>query len=336
MGAVIRSASLTNYAAVARSSGLHLERMLREFDLPAACLERPDLLVPIDAVRSLLEVSAIRSGVPAFAILMAEARRLSNLGPFGLFVRAQATHRRALDAFAAYGRRINEALLLSVEDVGDVVVLREELVFGHGGPVRQATELAVAVAFRTLRELLGTRGRPLRVCFAHDAPRDVAVHERFFGPFVEFGHDFNGIVFARADLDQPNPEADPELARIALRLLDVEFPAKDGSSIGDVRRLVVMLLSTGTCSIDRVAQRLGMCRRTLHRHLAAEGETFSGIVDAIRGELAERYLASGRTIIDVATLLGFSTASSFSHWYRRRYRERPSRRRSEIRGASPG
>ena len=73
---VIRSASLTNYAEVARRHGLDPAAMLREFELPARCLEDPDLIVPIDAVRALLEASAERSGVEGFGLLMAEARRL--------------------------------------------------------------------------------------------------------------------------------------------------------------------------------------------------------------------------------------------------------------------
>ena len=76
---LIRSASLTNYAEVARSAGLDPHRMLSEFGLPPGCLKEADLLVPVDAVRRLLEASAERSGVDAFGLLMAEARRLSSL-----------------------------------------------------------------------------------------------------------------------------------------------------------------------------------------------------------------------------------------------------------------
>ena len=81
MPGVIRSASLTNYAAVARKCGLDPSRMLREFGLPARCLDDPETIVPLDAVRALLEASAERSGVEGFALLMAETRRLSALGP---------------------------------------------------------------------------------------------------------------------------------------------------------------------------------------------------------------------------------------------------------------
>jgi AraC-like DNA-binding protein len=95
-----------------------------------------------------------------------------------------------------------------------------------------------------------------------------------------------------------------------------------------VRELVVLLLGTGGCSVDRAAQHLGIDRRTIHRRLAREGATFSSIVEAVRCELADRYLREGpRSVAEVATMLGFSAASGFSHWYRKHYQARPSARR---------
>ena len=56
-----------------------------------------------------------------------------------------------------YSNRLNEALFLTIEETGDVVVLREELIVGRSGSVRQSTELAIGVAFRMLRTFLGVR-----------------------------------------------------------------------------------------------------------------------------------------------------------------------------------
>jgi AraC-like DNA-binding protein len=327
---VIRSASLTNYAEVARKCGLDPSRMLREFKLPARCLDDPETIVPLDAVRALLEASAERSGVEGFALLMAETRRLSALGPLGLLLREEPTPRTALETFVRHGKRLNESLSLTIEEAGDVVVLREILVIGHAGSVRQGTELAIGVAFRTLQQLLGPGWRPRRVCFAHDPPRDRSVHERVFGRNVEFGHDFNGIVCARTDLARVNDAADPDLARMARKMLDVqESKAEQGSVVAQVRELVISLLPSGTCTIDRAAQHLGIDRRTIHRRLQREGVTFSTIVDAVRRELAERYLEDRRTVSEIASLLGFSAASGFSHWYRRLHDATPSSRRTK-------
>ena len=327
----IRAASLSKYAEVARRAGLDPQRMLSEFALPPRCLEEPEVRVPLAAVRELLEASAARSGVEGFGLLMAEARRLSDLGPLGLLVREQPTLRSALDAFVHYGRRLNEALFLTAEEIGDVVVLREELIVGQSGSIRQSTELAIGVAFRMLRTFLGEQWRPRRVCFAHDAPADRSVHDRVFGRHVEFGHDFNGIVCARSDLEAPNPNADPGIARLARQMLDSDAATHSPAMAAQVRDVVVTLLGTGACSVDRVAQHLGVDRRTIHRHLAREGETFSAIADAVRQELAERYVNEGhRSLAEVSVLLGFSAPSGFSRWYRQHFKTKPSEQRVRV------
>jgi AraC-like DNA-binding protein len=334
MTRLVRSASLTNYGEVARRFGLDPAAMLREFALPPRCLDEPESRIPVDAVRRLLEASAERSGVEAFGLLMAEARRLSALGPLGLLIREQPTLRLAIEALVRYGRQINEALFLTIEETGPVVVLREEVIAGGTGSVRQSTELAIGVAFRTLSTFLGAEWRPRRVCFAHDAPSDRSVHTRVFGHNVEFGHDFNGIVCARRDLEAPNPNADPEIARMAQGLLEAQPVGASRSMAAQVRDLVVLLLGTGTCTIERVAQHLGVDRRTVHRHLLAEGQTFTAIVEGVRRELADRYVRDrDRPMAEISTLLGFAAPSGFSRWYRRKFGSPASAQRARPRKA---
>jgi len=88
------------------------------------------------------------------------------------------------------------------------------------------------------------------------------------------------------------------------------------------------MIGTGRCTIDLAAQHLGMNRRTIHRQLAGEGETFSGIVDAVRRELAERYMKDrARSLAEVSSMLGFAAPSGFSRWYRRNFSSAPTARR---------
>jgi AraC-like DNA-binding protein len=292
-------------------------------------VEEPEIKVPADAVRQLLEASAERSHTDGFGLMMAEARQLSDLGPLGLLVREQPTLRLAIEAYVRHGRRLNDALFLTFEETGEVIILREELIVGRSGSVRQSTELAIGIAFRMLRSFLGPAWRPRRICFAHDPPRDRSVHDRVFGRNVaEFGHDFNGIVCARRDLEAPNPNADPGIARLAHAMLESSDDAT-APMTSRVRDLVVMLLGTGSCTIERVAEHLGVDRRTIHRHLAREGGTFSLVVDSVRRELAARYVRDQqRSLADVAALLGFGAPSSFSRWYRQNFGVNPARDRS--------
>lgn len=331
MSNLTRSASLTNYVELARACGLDARRLVAEVGLPSDCLREPDLKVPADAVRELFELSAQRSGVETFGLRLAETRRLSNLGPLALVVREEATLRGALDALVRYGRLHNQALFLKVEGIGQQVVLRLEMIAGHGAPMRQSVELSLGVFVRLLRVLLGPGWTPQRVCFAHTAPVDRAVHHRVFGPHVEFGHDFNGIVCAASDLDAPNPGADPVMARYARQVLETDMHSGPAGLAREVRELVFALLPSGQCCVELVARHLGVDRRTLHRQLAREGETFSAIVEAIRCELVVRYLDDGaQALSDVALLLGFAAPSAFSRWHQAQFGTSATSRRKEL------
>jgi AraC-like DNA-binding protein len=150
---------------------------------------------------------------------------------------------------------------------------------------------------------------------------------------VEFGHDFNGIVCARRDLEVPNSGADPGIARLAHAMLESSTTTLPQSMTSQVRDLVVLLLGTGACTVERVAEHLGVDRRTVHRRLTREGETFSNVVESVRRELAARYVRDQqRSLADVSALLGFAAPSSFSRWYRQSFGVNPAKGR-EYRSA---
>jgi AraC-like DNA-binding protein len=63
-----------------------------------------------------------------------------------------------------------------------------------------------------------------------------------------------------------------------------------------------------------------MDRRTLQRHLAVEGTSFTLLLESTRRNLAESLLtSSGRPLQRVAEMLGFSSLSAFAHWFRRQF-----------------
>jgi AraC-like DNA-binding protein len=319
MSALVRSASLTHFAEVAAQCGLDARALVVEVGLPPRCLQDPDLKIPTRSVGRLLELAAERAREPAFGLRMVESRRLSNLGPLALLVRDEPTLRSALEALMRHIHVHNEALAVRVEQVSNLVVIRQELDPEGVTSVRQATEVVVGVTFRLLQVFMGSHWHPRLVCFSHPAPPSLAVHHRVLGPAVEFGHEFNGIVCNAADLDAPNPGADPVMARYAQRLLGQTLGAQ--ARLTDrVRQLVVLLLPRGLCRVEVVAQHLGIDRRTVARRLADEQTSFSALVNELRRDLFARYAADGaRTMTEASALLGFSAPSALSRWHRQQF-----------------
>ena len=330
MSLLVRAAALTNYSEVARAAGLDPVRMMMDAGISPSVLREPDLMIPVERYGRLLQTSATMSGNESFGLAMAESRLLSNLGAVGMLIRDQATLRDSLTLLMRYQPLLNGAQSLAVEDCGGRVIIREVLIAGNAHqPTRQRVELALGVMVRLIRQLIKADWQPQRVCLEHPAPHDLSAHHRFFGPHVEFDCDFNGIICAKADLDARNPWADPAMARYAQQLIDESAVMQQATMLEDVRRTILLLLPSGRCSAEQVADHLGVVCRTVQRRLAERGQSFSSMVNEIRTELATRHvIESDRPLTEVATLLGFSAPSGFSRWYHVQFGCRPKARRA--------
>ena len=325
MHTLTRSASLTDYEQVARSVGLDPSRMLRKARLPASALDDPNTMISVDSVGWLLEESARLSGQEAFGLLLAETRSLANLGMLALLLREEPTLRAAVQSCARYMRLHNAGVQLWLDDAGDVVLLHVGVnVRGRGicAPgCRNVDRHRTAHVESADRQCLSARA----ISFTHERPASLDVHRRVLATAVEFSQEFNAIVCRARDLDLPIRVADPALHREVKRLLDIQLAHHRDEPTQRARQIVKMLLPSGLCSVDRVAQHLGMHRRTLNRQLAAEGESVTTIINAVRAELAEEVLAgSKRKLYEVAELLGFSSAGDFSRWFRGQFGKTPS------------
>jgi AraC-like DNA-binding protein len=251
---------------------------------------------------------------------LAESRRLSNLGPVALGARDAATLRESLETAIRYLPLHNEAMIVSLVAMGDLVILKSEIVGVAGSHGRQAIELAVGVAHRLIRQMSGETWRSRPVWFSHGAPINMASHLRMFGPWVEFGRDCNGIVLEAGDLEAPLSTSDAAMARHVKQYLEPILAQAHVTMSEKVRGLVFDLLVSRSASVDEVASRLGMNRRSLHRHLARDGETFSSVREAVRTDLARRYVGDRRLpLSEVARLLGFSEVSAFSRWFHSKF-----------------
>jgi AraC-like DNA-binding protein len=73
-----------------------------------------------------------------------------------------------------------------------------------------------------------------------------------------------------------------------------------------------------------------MSQRTLARRLSSDGLTFSGIVDELKADLANRYLRDeDLAISEIAWLLGYSEVSAFTHAFKRWTGKTPREMRSQ-------
>jgi AraC-like DNA-binding protein len=336
--ALVRSGSLDGYVELVRSLGRDPYVFMRSVGLDPDILASPEMLVPRDAVRELLEITARATRTPDFALRLASQRKLSALGPISLVLREDPTPRAALDTLCRYLKLVNTSLSVSIEDTDSVVIIREDLLPTPGLPMRQSIELAVGTMFRMLRELIGEGWQPREVCFTHRAPEDLSAYRAFFGRRVKFNQDFNGMVCLASDLSTPRRSGDQVAAGFVRKHLEAALVDRNESVEDACRKVMLALLPGGGCTAAKVASFLHVDRRTLHRRLESEGLTFTGLLHQLRSELVQGHLRdTDLPLGEVADLLGFSGLSSFSHWFGPRFGCSPSqwRKKAALEAAPP-
>ncbi len=185
--------------------------------------------------------------------------------------------------------------------------------YGNEGSV-PSTLGATEAVFLTQLVRLATRKRivPLRVELTQ-LPASRQSYLEYFDVKVILGK-FNRITFSAQDALQPFLTEDAAMwdhfeALLKRRLSDLD---ENATMSLRVRGALLELLPSGQTAIEEVARRLAVSKRTLQRALAEERASYQQILNSLRRELAEHYLAkSSISSGEISFLLGFQDNNSF-------------------------
>jgi AraC-like DNA-binding protein len=332
----IRATVLTNYAEVARFTGLDPTRLIREVGLDSSLLDAPEQMIAAAPVMRLLELSADRSNCCQFGLLMAESRSFASLGAISLLLKHRGSVREIIETLIRYQPMFGDAITIVLEDLGDSAVFRAD--YAAGFQSIQATELHMGIAHQTLTAAVSGRWSPRRAHFRHAAPAELGVHRRIFQCPLVFESDYDGFECETEALDTSNPGARTAMARYAQQYLDTIAPDPAGAPVtARVRRAIYLLLPVGRATLEQVGRSLGVHPRALQRRLAEEMRTFEAIVVDVRRELVLRYLPRPTLPIGaIARLAGYSSPSAFSRWFCNEFGASPAAWRAEIQSVARG
>jgi AraC-like DNA-binding protein len=327
----IRSAALEGYREICASLGVDPIAMMRAEGLDPTCLNDPDRRVAVDSLVRLFERTAQVANAPDLGLRLAAARPFSIMGPLSLAARDEPTVRGAFQVMIRYLHVHNEGVHIRMSEADGMATV--DFILTHGKPmaVPVSSETAVAVTAKILKAFIGSSWTPIRVLFEHDAPKDIRPHRQFFGCPVKFSQFGTALHIRSADLDLPNRMSDAGLAPYGRRYLRELVESADVTLADRVGHLIRLEISSGRCSVQRVAQSLGVTRRTLHRQLAEEQTTYSELFTSVRKELALRYVVhTNRSLHEIAEVLGYSELSAFSRWYKKQFGVCPSASREHA------
>lgn len=238
------------------------------------------------------------------------------------------TLRDAIERAVKYYAMVTQRTTLELQRDRRIVRVRAVPVVTDAPRGRVLTEFPFASLALRARAATSDAFVPRAVRFTHAGKSSAAYVDVFRVPVV-FRAQHDEIELDAAMLELPLATADPITSQVLEERIAQLATPPAASFLERVRHAARARLDA---SPDDVARALGISARTLRRHLDQEGETFRGVVDALRRERADELLGTGMTIKEVGAALGFSEASAFSRAYKRWTGKAPTSSQPAVRG----
>ena len=275
-----------------------------------------------------MRLSRLAAGRP-LGLLAAEQTRVGDLGILGYLCGAAFTLREVASlTLRFYGIVDTTVRIELVEEARDGVVRVETTAQPALVPV--LVEQFMATMVELSRQLTRRDVAVHEVCFTHAlggktaTKSRIAAYERYFRGAVRFGAAANELRFPREHLDLRVAAPDAALRGVLEEYADSlsGTRAEVGAFVERVRSALHEGLLHADVSIDGIAKRFGMTRRTLQRRLTQEGTALQTLLDETRRDLATRYTEDGRIpIAQVARVLGYQDPAQLRRAIRRWRRE---------------
>ncbi len=318
-GPLVRSVILSGASSIIRDAGRKPVAIARKAGLPAEALTDPDLLVSGRAVIAFFEMASAICGRRNFGLELAVGARLGAIiGPLWLLLRNAQTVRQMCEDFAKHFELYSSSAVMSFEPMGKGGTLNWSAATGEALSEVQMSEYALATTLEEIRSHGPRAWTPPAVWFRHEAPSDLHLHRKMFGPNLRFNSDRNAIELDAVILDRPLGSSGTRTRALVLQMLRHDEGLLSDTTAYQVQGIVRALLPYGQCSVGDVSLAMGLSVRTLQERLQETGDSFRAIKNAARADLADKYIKhSEMSATQIASLLGYTDSTSLSRAYRR-------------------
>jgi AraC-like DNA-binding protein len=316
---LVRASALQGVRPAVEQLGGDTDALLRRTGLDGAAQD-PDSWISYRSFLLLLEEAARETACPHFGLRLSQHQNLGVLGTVGFVIQQAPDLRTALRELSTHLAHHNQGATVSLKVEDGIAQWCFTSKLEGYAPVKQQGDLAAGIGINLMRLLVSPAWSPKAVYLPHAPPQDIRPYKARFDCPVFFNWDSMTMAFDAAILDTPIQEANPHLHQVLdehLRNLQVNL---SGDYCGQIRHLINQALSTGDCSIERVAGSLAINKRTLQRQLKEHDTSYKSLLEEVRFDIARRYLReSSGSLTMLADMLCYSELSVFSNAFRQRY-----------------
>ena len=271
---------------------------------------------------------------PAVGIRSAQFIHPSHLGAFGHAWLASSCLRTALLRAERFTRMFNEQIEMRVNELPDRVRVSYRMLREPTRPDLVGDSL-LANLLQLCRMNFGEKLKPVEIRLKRSEPPDSSPWLEYFGTIVCFGQAENSLAISASDADTPLTGSNSELVTVHEEVIRRHLMKLDRNNVLNRSRIGIMeQLPSGRVTQDALADVLNMSKRTLHRKLRENDETFRSLLTQVRMDLAERYISNDHySFTEIAFLLGYTDSSAFSRAFRSWFGYSPTQARARNRAA---
>lgn len=270
---------------------------------------------------ALFELAAELTGDDLFGLNLAAETDPRELGLLAYIGLSSATLLDAIRNLARYVSIFTDKFVIKFESRDGGFMVHAVMNGPEDFTSRQANEAGMITMLLAYRMFSGRSIVPLEVNFKHSRKSGLNAFGKAFGCPVRFQSDTIGMLLNPDDLSIPLATADDRLLRVLRQYCEDILSRKRQNTppfLNEASARIVDLLPKGQANAKAVAAEMGMSTRTFLRRLKEAETSFQELVDGLRSDLAEAYLADPHlSTKEIAFLLGYSSPSAFSHGFRR-------------------
>ncbi len=299
--------------------GAPTNRLLEQVNLSPAVLDHPDGLLTLYQGVALAESAAALEGLETLGFLVGQQTPLHKLGTLGKILQNCLTLFDLLTTIEQTVGMANSGEHVNLRWTGDWVWWQ----FYCDNPGRlsnlQNHYYDLGLYLNALRQVLGPDWRPTELCLVGPPCRALLAMDDFVGTTIHFLCPYNAIKIPRAALSLPyNPSAIGGDLNDHPNYEGFRRSAPTLTLLDSLQQIVQALLPYGCPNITLVAAAAGLSVRTLQRHLAEAGLTYSKLVDQMRFKQAVVLLQQPNAkLIEIASDLGYTDPANFTRFFKR-------------------
>lgn len=316
---LVRGSALNGIRSTVEELGGDTDELLRKTGLINAEGD-PDSWVSYRSFLLLLEEASRATKCTHFGLRLSQQQDIGILGAVGFVMQQAPDLRTALRELATHFAHHNQGASVSLKVEEGIAQWCFTCKLEGYAPMRQQADLVAGLGVDLMRLLWNPQWAPNALYLPHGAPRDTRPYKARFNCPIFFDWDSMIMTFDPVILDSPIRSANPHLHQVLedhLRTLQQDY---GDDYPGQIRHLIKQALTTGDCSIEKVAGFLAINKRSLQRKLQAHNTSYKDLLEEVRFEIARRYLReSNGSLSTLADMLCYSEQSVFSNAFRQRH-----------------